>query len=214
MSNIHIIHALDETTEFLNVFNKHFPDQYFIIEPNKSSVNKSLSFVEQVPEEDMIVFLGHGHSTGLYTPESDTFEKEVFINVELGNDLFKNRLVFLLTCNSNQFIKKLSDYRNIIGFGNIISSMHEVNSEAEVTTGIYRNLSIGDVEFFNESYCGAVISALNEYQNSSLSFIDLPKIIEFNINQRINETLLNKEIKNRTEISRLLFEFRNEMVCL
>tara|TARA_R110002072_G_scaffold287464_3_gene453105 strand:- start:8620 stop:9264 length:645 start_codon:yes stop_codon:yes gene_type:complete len=211
MSSIHIIHALDDTTEFLSVFKNYFNDNFFVIEPNVDSVNESISFLEQVPEEDLIVFLGHGHSTGLYAPESESFEKEIFIDINLANKVFKNKKVILLTCNSNQFIKKIINFRYIVGFGNILSSIQEVNAEAEVSTGIYRNLSNQDIEYFNHSYCSAVVLAIKKYQSGLYNFTELPKLIEFFINQRINKTLLKKETKNRVEIAKLLFEFRNEM---
>ena len=99
----------------------------------------------------------------------------------------------------------------MIGFGNILSSSKEVTLEAEMVTGIFRDLSEQDIEYFNHSYCYAVICALKKYQSGLYMSTDLPKLIEFFINQKINETLLNKETQNRVEIAKLLFEFRNEM---
>lgn len=211
MSSIYIIHASDQTTDFLSIFEGHFSDNFYKIEPNSESVKESFSFFEQAPDGSLIVFLGHGHSTGLYTPESESFEKKIFIDVDLANKFFKNKIVILLTCNSNQFIKKITNYKYIIGFGNILSSMKEVLVEAELETGIYRNLSEEDIKYFNQSYCHAIICALKKHQDTIYKYTDLPKLIEFYINQRINEILLKKEVTNRTEIAKLLFKFRDEM---
>lgn len=211
MSSIHIIHALDSTTGFLSVFKKYFNNHYFTIEPTIESLNESLSFFERLPEECVVVFLGHGHSTGLYSPQSDLFKKELFINVEKANKFFNKRIVILLTCNSNQFIEKITNYKYIIGFGNILSSMQEVISEGDVSTGIFRNLSKEDLEFFNDSYCYALVKALKKFELGLYNYGDIPKLIEYFINQSIIETLLKKEICNRVEIAKLLYEFRNEM---
>lgn len=211
MSRIYILHALDETTEFLSVFKEHFSDDFFVIDPKQRSVSDSFLFLDKVPEEKVVVFLGHGHSTGLYTPESSSFEKEVFINSTLANKYFKNKVILLLSCNSNQFIKQINSHRYIIGFGNIISSMKELIVEREFSSGHVRKISDKDIDYFNKTYCHAVISALKKYQSGLYKYNDLPTLIEFFINQKINEILLNKEIVNKREIARLLFEFRNEM---
>ena len=212
MIKLYFIHALDETTSFLSIFAKHFKENFFTINPNKESVEDSIKYLEEIPSKSIIIFLGHGHSSGLYTPQSDGFQKEIFINSEIANHIFKNHEVLLLSCNSNQFITKVTGFKSIIGFGNILSSKEELQIEAEHETGIYRNLSIHDIEYFNDSYCGAIINALKSLNSGIYKFTDIPKIIEFSINQKINETLLNKDIENRKEIAKLLFEFRNEMI--
>jgi hypothetical protein len=212
MNNIYILYALDQTTEFLSVFKDHFPDKLFVIKPNAESVKESLSFLEQVPEQSLIVFLGHGHSTGLYTPESESFEKKIFIDSDYSNVVFKNKIAILLTCNSSQFIKNFTSYKYIVGFGNIISSMHEAIAESEFETWRLGKISENDIEYFNNAYCNAVILSLTSYQKGNCNYTDLPKLIKYFINQSINEILSNKEIKNRVERARLLYEFRNEMV--
>ncbi len=214
MSSINVIYAFDETTRFMSVFIDYFYDNLFVIEASVDSIKESISFLEKIPAESLIVFLGHGHSTGLYTPESEYFERNIFIDSTLANDVFKDKLVILLTCNSNQFIKKIKNYKYIIGFGNILSSIKEVSLEAEIVTGKFRDLTKDDIEYFNNSYCQAVIGAINKFQSGLYKFTDLPKLIEFYINQRLNETLLKKEISNRIEIAKLLFEFRNEMIIV
>lgn len=214
MSDLYFIHALDETTSFLNVFREHFKDNYYIIEPNKKSVEESKEYLQSISEDNLIVFLGHGHSSGLYTPESSDFNKDIFITSDIGNQIFSEKKVILLSCNSNQFINRLNTFRCIIGFGNILSSMNEVRTEADIETGRFRNVSEKDIEHFNNSYCNAIINALKKYANGLYEFDEIPKIIEFYINQSINKVLLDKQIDNRIEIARLLFEFRNEMLLI
>lgn len=214
MSNLFFIHALDETTSFLSVFQEHFRSNFYIIEPNKDSVNNSIKYLQEIPDNSIVIFLGHGHSTGLYTPEADSFEKYTFVDKSNGNDLFANKKVILLSCRSSEFISRINLSNQIIGFGNILSSVEELGVEASLETGGYRDLSEDDIDYFNSSYCFAIISALKLYNSGIYLFKDMPVLIEFYVNKKINETLLNKAVNNRVEIARLLFEFRNEMLFL
>lgn len=212
MSKLFFLFALDDSTSFLSVFQKEFQEDFFVIEPNKESVDNSLKFLQSVPENSIVVFLGHGHSTGLNTPESNVFEKYTFIDKSNGNELFVNKKVILLSCRSSEFISKITLAEEIIGFGNILSSPEEMRIEADLETGHFRDLSKDDINYFNNSYCSAIINALNNFKKNSYSFNQLPILIEFYINQKINETLLDKSTKNRVELAKLLFEFRNEML--
>lgn len=214
MSKLFIFHAIDETTKFLEVFQNNFPDNYYQIDSTSTSIEKNIDLMKFAPENSTLIFLGHGHSTGLYSPESINFEKKIIIDVKQGDEIFKNKNILLLSCNSNQYIRKISGFNNIIGFGNIISSMVEVSIEAEHSTGVYRNVNNFDIDFFNKSYVESVIYALKKLKENKSSFEDIPKIIELYINKGINKTLLNKNLKNRIEISKLLFEFRNEMLFI
>lgn len=214
MSKLYFIHALDKTTSFLTVFREHFGESFYTIEPNETSVKNSIEYIQEIPENSIVVFLGHGHSTGLYTPEASSFEKYIFIDKFNVNELFINKKVILLSCRSSEFVTKINLANQIIGFGNILSSTDELMVEADLETGVYRNLSEDDINFFNSAYCFAIINALKNYKKGSYNFKQLPNLIEFYINQKINEILLKKDIKNRVEIARLLFEFRNEMLFL
>lgn len=214
MSKLFIIHALDESTDFLKIFKEQFQNNYHIIEPSEESIKESLDLIKSLPEDYNIVFLGHGHSIGLYSPESQSFEKKIIIDVNIGNKIFFKKNILLLSCNSNQYIKKLKGFNRIIGFGNILSSTEEVTNEAANLTGVFRNLSKEDIDYFNSCYSYAVINTLKELDLNKINFNKIPTVIEFYINKKINDILLNKSIKNRIEISKLLFEFRNEMLSI
>lgn len=212
MSDLCFIHALDESTSFLSVFQEEFKENFFVIEPNNESVENAIKYIQKLPNNSIVVFLGHGHSRGLYTPESNVFEKYTFVDRSNGNDLFLNKKVILLSCRSREFISKITSAEEIIGFGNILSSPEEIRIEADLETGHFRDVSKDDIHYFNLSYCYAIIQALLNYKNGSYHFKQIPVLIEFYINQKINETLLEKSTENRAEIAKLLFEFRNEML--
>lgn len=212
MNKLYFIHALDDTTSFLNIFKEYFRKNFFTIEPNEKSVAESIEFLKQIPDDSLVIFLGHGHSSGLYTPEDNDFKKYTFIDSIKGNELFNNKNIILLSCRSSEFGTRITNANQFIGFGNIISSVEEIAIEAELESGIYRDLDTNDIKYFNDTYCIAIINALKNLEKGLYAFNQIPKLIEFFVNQQINATLLNKELKNRVEIAKLLFEFRNEMI--
>lgn len=211
-NNFYFLYSSDETTTFLKVFQDNFEKNFCLIEPTQESVNQCINFLSKIPNNQTIVFLGHGHSTGLYTPQSENFEKYIFINSEIGNQYFNNKNLILLSCNSNQFISRLKEFNNIIGFGNILSSMEEISTEAENSTGVYRDVNQEDIDNFNMCYCYALIKAIKLTMKNKYKFEDIPRLIEFYLNQNISNILNDKNKKNRTEVAKLYYEFRNEMI--
>ncbi|QJB35927.1 hypothetical protein HF329_33305 [Chitinophaga oryzae] len=210
-SEVCCIHSLDESTNFLSSLGALFRDNYVKVDPSIESVNTALDTLRSLAPNSLIVFLGHGQSAGLYAPESIDFQKSIMINADLGNRIFTSHDVLMLSCKSGDFIRYLNTFRNIIGFGNIPSSLGEIHNEAE-TTGVFRNLSNEDVNHYNSIYVNAIINALKLLLVGKVTFDVIPKWISFFLNKEINSILREKDRPNRIELSKLLFEFRNEMV--
>jgi hypothetical protein len=201
-----IVHALDETTKFLLPFKNEFLEFYWEIKADHSNIQDTLNKISQKPKNSVIVFLGHGHSTGLYAPND---RDNIFIDKDKGNELFINKNILLLSCNSNQFIKKLNTYRHIIGFGDILSSMEEVRIRSEYEANIC--ISNEDIKWFYNTYIQSIIKTLRHLLKGQIEFTEVAKYIEFYINKEINRILRDKTIINRKERAKLLFEFKNEM---
>jgi len=202
-----IVHALDETTKFLLPFKDEFFDFYWEVKADHSNIKDTLSKISQKSENSVIVFLGHGHSTGLYAPND---RDNILIDKNKGNKLFINKNILLLSCNSNQFIENLNTYRHIIGFGDILSSMEEVRIRSEYEANIC--ISDEDIKWFNNTYIQSIIKTLRHLLNGKIEFSEVSKYIEFYINKEINRILRDKTIINRKERARLLFEFKNNMI--
>lgn len=203
-NNFLIIHSLDNTTKFLLPFQENFPYSYIALENNDERSKYDITNKISLQEEDStIVFLGHGTTLGLFAPEEN-----LFIDRGIGDSIFSNKNILLLSCKSNQFIKTLNTYKQAIGFGNIRSSKEEIPYEDKC------KLTEDDIERFNNTYVNAIIKSLEILLAGKISFSELPKRIEFYINKEINDILLDKDKKNRRELSKLLFEFKNEMVYL
>lgn len=204
--DILIVHALDETTQFLLPLKEKFPEFYWEVKAD-SNIQHTLNKISQKSENSIIVFLGHGHSTGLYAPND---KDNIIINKDIANEIFANKNILLLSCNSNQFIEKLNTYRHIIGFGDILSSMEEVRIRSEYEVNIC--ISDEDIKWFNNTYIQSIIKTLRHLLKAKIEFSEVSKYIEFYINKEINRILRDKTIINRKERAKLLFEFKNEMV--
>lgn len=210
-TSIFCVHSLDDSTGFLDAFKDVLPDHYTVIEANDDSLEEALEKLKALKPTSLIIFLGHGHSRCIYSPESGSYEKKIFVDVKAANELFRGHDLILLSCKSADFINSLSTYNMAIGFGNIISSVAESGAEAEYT-GRFRDLTDEDIQYFNRAYVSAISKCVKLLMEKLISFKELAKQISFYINQEIIVVLKQKDKSNRVELARLLFEFRNELL--
>lgn len=208
-----IIHPIDKSTQFLSEFRCHFEEHYYCFDGQRNKINEVKIKLGNLEEKNLIVYVGHGSSTGLYEPDEDGNYDNYFLDANWGNNYFQDQDIILLSCNSSEFIKKLDMCSNRIGFGNIMSSKKELDIHNN-TAVVKKILTEDDINSFNKFYVHSIIKSLKLLINNKINFHQMPKYIEFYINKNINDILKNKLIENRTEIARLLFEFRNEMVYL
>jgi len=207
--SIKCIRPRDSSTDFLDHIGYIFKENYILINPDDESHLQAIKILEQLERPSLIVFLGHGTSSSLHSAKSDTYEQKNFITKD-HNHLFANHNVLFLACRSEQFISKLHGYRSIVGFGNIISSREELWNELEYT-GQYRELEDEEISIFNGSYVDAIKKCLELLFSEKIKFQQLSTYICFFLNKEINKILRNKSLKNKIELSKLLFELRNEI---
>lgn len=207
-----IVHALDDSTAFLRDIRNLKPESYVVVGPENEDIDDLMEVLKSIEQSSLIIFLGHGHSSGLYCSDIERHGKRTMINAVVGNIVFKNHDVLLLSCNSNEFIQHLQTPRSVIGFGNILSSFFEVENEGR-NAGEQRDLSSDDIDYFNSCYVEAVSKSLDLLINNKITFRALPKWIAYFINKSINFVLRNRDKDNRREVARLLFDFRNEILC-
>lgn len=203
------IHPQDETTSFLTPIREVFGKNTILIEPNIESHDSVLKELSQLSQKCLIVFLGHGSSILLKGAVSAGFELEGFIDNNQAKTLFANHDVFLLSCNSSEFLKSFSSYNASIGFGNILSSIEEVEIEQK-----FRDINVDaeDIEIFKFAFVKAIYNSFLAFNHGIIKFSELSICIRYNVNKEINIILLNKGTVNRKEVAKLLFEFRDEMV--
>ena len=210
-NQIIIIHAVGNSTLFLDKFKEEFSEYYFSFNSNKESVIKAKYILGELNPKSLIIYLGHGSSFGLYVPDENHLYENLFVDVNWGNVFFEEHDIILLSCKSNEYISKIYKSNLSIGFGNIISSYDELkiyNDKNEIK----KSLNVDEINLFNKIYIECSITIIRYLISNKISFIDIPKYFRFILNKEINKILLNKENENRVELSRMLFEFRNEIL--
>ena len=203
------IHPLDESTTFLEPIREVFSSHSIIIEASLEAHNTILEKIHDFNQKSLIIFLGHGSKEALKGCSTSSYELENFIDINRAKNLFKNHDIFLLSCNSVDFLSSFDSYNSSIGFGNIISSMEEVEIERRFRD---LNLEFDDVEIFKSSFVKAVKETLNLLLKNKIFFKEVPIHLRYFINKEINYILLDKNHQNRKEVAKLLFEFRDEMI--
>ncbi|EPH06895.1 hypothetical protein HMPREF9713_03443 [Myroides odoratimimus CCUG 12700] len=207
---IYIVHALDDSTKFLNVFESFFKDNYYVLSSSKESLDLILEGISTLSDNALVVFLGHGFYGGLHVID-DEGHNNIFISKTNCNEVFNNKRVLLLSCDSNQFIEKIEQANEAIGFGYILSSIEEKQVRIDNYNEYYGEIAEVDINQFNNIYCNSVIESIKLYLNNSIEFGKIPIYIEFYINKAIMETLEQKDNPVRKDLTRLLFMFRDEM---
>lgn len=205
-----ILHALDDSTSFLERFKEELSDFYVSFTSNKESIQQAKETLGDLEEPSLIVFLGHGSSSGLFEPDDNHKYDKFFLDITWGNLYFNEHDVLLLSCNSKDLINKIHKPFHSIGFGNIISSPRELeiyNNKHKIE----KTLSKEEIDIFNNIYLDSSIKVVKSIIRNEITFMDIPKRFRFYINKEIDKILLDKKNSNRIELARILFEFRNEI---
>lgn len=210
-NGILILHAVDNSTMFLNGFKKEFSDYYFSFDSTKDSILNAKNLLGDLNPKSLIIYLGHGSSSGLYEPDENHLYEKFFLDVTWGNHFFEEHDILLLSCRSNDYISKVYTPNFSLGFGNIISSVEELKIHNQ-KNHVKKELSKDEINIFNQIYIEISINAVKSLINNMISFDNISKYFNFLINQEINKILLDKGYENRVELSRMLFEFRNEII--
>ena len=178
----------DHTTEFLTPLYDYIRIAFHAegIGYDISGDDDPLEFIyNEIEDTETIFFLGHGMSACLYASILD--------NVELFNkdniSLLKGKQLFLLACNSDQFIVK-NGLTNAIGFGFLPTSENDVEQ-----TKIYHNLDISmtgvlDIDYFNNALVQCFVKTLSE--ETMNDFHLFKERLAFNVSKAIADCLINK----------------------
>jgi hypothetical protein len=157
----------------------------------------------------LIVFLGHGRSDKLFGAKANTYDAEIsedklaenpdlkyynddFINLT-NIEIFTEKKVFCLSCNSSEIIGKKAVENGatvFIGFGDVPTSTDEFKAKME---------DVGDkfVARFKGELNYIVKRSLIYSINTMRTFQGLLDVISLVINQRIAETLITHKQFNR-----------------
>jgi hypothetical protein len=208
---IQIIISIDPSTQFLfEIIDKLRSYQIELnvteLHPTAESYSKSYEDVSKFEKNSVILFLGHGTDEKLYGGELlPDFKKKEFIKLTQMN-VFANKNLFALSCNSAGLIKKsykLAKFNKSIGFGGLPTSKDEIEDDKKLRE---QGVSESTIEDFKNEIVYTVSNAISlHYQD----FNKLSDYLTLLLDKRINNAVLVKKDRNLAD---LLFKMRYEMV--
>lgn len=158
----------------------------------------------KVKNANTIFFLGHGMSTCLYA--------STLSNVELFNQnnisLLKGKKLFLLACDSNQFIINLN-LTNAIGFGFLPTSEEDVRHRRFHKIDI-SSTGILDVECFNKALIQSLTKSLSK--ETMNDFHLFKERFKFSVSKEIVDCLINKKCTNYRVVADELYYLYKDML--
>lgn len=210
---IHIIHPKDSTTDFLNSITEHISKKTeveinLLRLTSREDHSNFFESIHSIDKNELILFLGHGTSTGLSGAITKEFENTEFIT-EKQLKIFKDKNVMILSCRSNQYLKSYFTECSIetaIGFPNLITDAAEIEHHDDPER--LDDVSGEDIELFKEAIVDVVKFSLEDYVNNNLSINQFYNRIKLRINKRIIN-LYNK-IPNKGKLP--LGKMLNDMV--
>lgn len=159
MSKIVCIYPQDDTTDFLRPLCDHICATFKaeeVVYDISGDDNQIEIIYNKIKDAKTIFFLGHGTSTSLYAKLN-----EVILINQTNISLLQNKQLFLLACNSDQFINtyKLSE---AIGFGFLPTSLYDARHVKKLHSMRIEHLKENDIDSYNTALVNALISTLSE----------------------------------------------------
>lgn len=218
---IYFIYPIDETTKFLLEIPKRITEkhgersiQVKLMLPSEESYEDTFQSIISIPSGGVVIFMGHGQADKLFGAENKSFVKKSFVSKNQAK-VFSNKYVFLLSCNSNEFIKgsfRFSKAISSIGFGSLPTEMAEVEKNKrlkdqgvnEETISKFKNAI---VELISDSFCDMI--------EDDLSFSQLGNSFLLRLNKKISQVILeDTKSKDNRILADLLFQMKSEMIFI
>lgn len=230
-----VVHPYDRSTAFLDRIKNHLQSEfqenlhYFSIKPNQNSHSQCFETILRFSKNGLILFMGHGKGDSLFGAKGDyygTLENDLvkaeepdkyyyqkdFINKQ-NIEVFKEKRIIALTCNSNSQIGRDSvenGAKVFLGFGDLPTSKEELIDQGEENK---LGISLSKIEQALKTEINYIIKkSLTIGIKKRYSFKELVKLIVFVTNQKISFYLVNqKKLGERKLIANYLYKFKKEI---
>lgn len=207
MSKVVCIYPQDETTNFLRPLCDHICKTFNAEEVGYSTSGetdpKEIIF-DRIKDAKFVFFLGHGTSSSLYAKLNEVL---LFTNDNIS--LLKDKQLFLLACNSDQFIKnyKLSD---AIGFGFLPTSLYDARHVRKLHSMRIEHLKEKDIDNYNTALVNALISTLSITTMADSHLF--AERLKFSTCEEIVKILLQRETPNYRLVADALYYFYKDVI--
>ncbi|MEM8525965.1 MAG: hypothetical protein AAGG68_15105 [Bacteroidota bacterium] len=117
--------------------------------------------------------------------------------------------MFCLACKSREFIDKGNIHG--IGFGNLPTSMTEVNQARQGNVNRYYGVQNQDINTFNEILVSVVKRSIADFILKSLTFHQFYLELKLRFNRSIIKLIQENEPKEMESLVNLIYEAKTEM---
>ena len=232
-NQILIIHPYDPTTSSLKRISRHLNRQFpnivnnYEVKPNEKSHSKCIELIKSHSNNGLIIFMGHGRSDGLYGAKgkfsNKLFSEDAFMDdpekiynhnlfiTSANANIFKNKKLFCLACNSNSFGSTLikAGCKSYIGFGELPSSIDEFS---EITKTPINHHLVAD---YKGTLNYIIKKSIEKTIVNSYTFKELYELVKFVLSQHIAIYLIdNKNNRHRHVISDALYYTKKDVIVL
>ena len=163
--------------------------------------------LNQLEEDSLLVFLGHGASNKLYGSVDENGDKQVLFDKNNTKQL--RNIDFLgIACRSNEFGR--NHFQNYIGFGDITSDFSEILAERDFGDSNYMNWADeDDIINFRNLFVEAITKVI--LLTSCNDLFSIYKMMRLCFNKQIADLLKKKSLTNYRNIADMLFEVLNDL---
>ncbi|MEE0911436.1 MAG: hypothetical protein U0L67_03190 [Paludibacteraceae bacterium] len=207
MKKIVCIYPEDETTAFLQPLYVHICDTISAVGIHNDTTDEDGSLdniYDEIKDAECVIFLGHGTSSILYGSRYDNvvFESN-------NHNLLDGKRLLLLSCNSNQFIKKY-EKNDSIGFGFLPTSLDDVRLTRTLHNVNIENIEKIDVDAYNMALVQSLINTIS--LNTMFDFHLFKERLKFNISREIVSCLIKRDVPNYRIVADMLYYVYKDMI--
>lgn len=207
MKKIVCIYPEDKTTDFLQPLYEHICDTISAVGMHNDTTDEDDSLdkiYDEIKDAACVIFLGHGTSSILYGSRSANvvFESN-------NHNLLDGKRLLLLSCNSNQFIKKY-EKNDSIGFDFLPTSLDDVRLTRTLHNVNIENIEKIDVDTYNMALVQSLINTIS--LNTMYDFHLFKERLKFNISREIVSCLIKRDSPNYRIVADMLYYVYKDMI--
>mgnify|MGYP000364058611 CR=1 FL=1 len=210
---LYFIHPVDKTTSFLSdIYSKVISvigeENVCVFDFNSATCQENFDKIKSLPDDSLIVFLGHGRNDRLYGVEDESDEAFVEVNKMW---VFDDKSLFALACHSSQLLQgshHKTRIKHSIGFGDLPTSSEEIENIRKL-----RNAGVtdDDIEEFKEVIVDSISLALISCFEGNINYEHLYYHLKLLLYKKTNFLVLEC---NKRNLADLVYQMYSQMTYL
>lgn len=215
-SSVLLLFPEDNSTDFLFPMYEKIASFEFVkavrVPYSENVSNDVHKYIEELNEDCLCVFIGHGRGNCLYGGIGKNGDKQILITELEASDVFCHKNILLIACNSTEFIIGCcNEVSQAIGFGSIPTDWEEVLATRNVDVDAYPGISEKDIDIFKVIFIEIMMDSLMLSFDRRYNLSRLYSNISLFINKKISSLLIDKQVDNYRKIADLLYQLKSEL---